>query len=94
MPRYEYHCQDNGQCMIVRHCQSESIRTWGELCQAASAEVGSTPADAVVEQRAQMPCTCGSDCSCHDDHHDDSHHHNHDHSPLQVHSPGATSEPE
>ncbi len=90
MPRYEYYCPQNGQSMIVRHCQSEAIRTWGELCQSASAEVGSTPVDAVVEQRAQMPCTCtcGSDCGCHDDHHDQKH----DHSQLPVHSPDAALE--
>ncbi len=80
MPRYEYFCPDNGQSFIVRHCQSESIRTWGELCKAASAEVGSTPGDALVEQRSQMPCTCASGCDCHDHHHD----HKHNHSQLPV----------
>ncbi len=73
MPRYEYFCPNNGQSLVVRHCQSESIHTWGELCQAASADVGSTPADAVVEQRSEMPCMCESGCDCCDDHHDHSH---------------------
>ncbi len=72
MPRYAYFCPDNGQSLIVRHCRSETVRTWGELCLAASAEVGSTPRDAVVEQRSQMPCTCAG-CDCHDDHHDPNH---------------------
>jgi len=63
--------------MIVRHCQSESIRTWGELGESASTGVGSTPVDALVELRKQIPCTCASGCDCqhhHDPKHDVSHH--------------------
>ncbi len=84
MPRYEYFCPNNGQSLIVRHCRSESIRTWGELCQAASAEVGSTPSDAVVEQRSQLPCTCASGCACCDGQHDRKHKHSHHHGHPSV----------
>lgn len=70
MPRYEYFCPDNGQSLVVRHGRSEAIHSWGELCQAASAEIGSTPGDAVVEQRSQAHSGCASGCDCHGDHHD------------------------
>jgi hypothetical protein len=83
MPRYEYFCPASGQSIIVRHCQSSSISTWGELCLAASTDVGSTPAEAAVEKRAQLPCTCGSNCGCHGDPHD------HDQGHLPILSPDA-----
>ena len=35
MPRYDYHCPDNGFIVEVRHGVNERIKTWGELCEKA-----------------------------------------------------------
>lgn len=67
---YDYYCRDNGQNLIVRHGQSEAIRTWGELCRAASTDVGSTSGDALAERRTQVHCTCTAGCH----HYDEQHH--------------------
>ena len=77
MPTYDYYCPENGRKVTVFHAMSVRIATWGELCQAASTDVGSTPADALVEQRAQMHSTCASGCHHHDDH--QHHHHKNNH---------------
>lgn len=48
MPTYDYRCESNGRTVEVRHGMSESIRTWGELCERARIEPGETPADSPV----------------------------------------------
>lgn len=50
MPTYDYRCDKNSQTVSVQHGMKESLRTWGELCQRAGLDVGSTPADASVER--------------------------------------------
>lgn len=50
MPSYDYRCPTNGQTFEVRHGMSENINTWGELCERAGVDLGSTPSDAPVER--------------------------------------------
>lgn len=51
MPRYDYHCPANGRTLEVRHGMSESVSTWGELCERAGLSAGDTPPDAPLERR-------------------------------------------
>lgn len=80
MPRYDYHCPANGKTAEVRHAMSESVSTWGELCERADLAVGDTPPDTPVERRigGAVPLTgrggetreaaasscCGPSCGC------------------------------
>lgn len=50
MPTYDYLCEANGQRVEVSHRMSESISTWGELCQRANIEPGETPTGAPVRK--------------------------------------------
>ncbi len=52
MPTYDYRCDTNGQVMEVSHRMSESLSTWGELCERTGANPGDTPADAPVQRLA------------------------------------------
>ena len=51
MPRYDYFCAANGRTVEVRHGMSETIATWGELCERAGHDPGDTPADAAIERK-------------------------------------------
>ena len=62
MPRYEYICPQNGVRLVVRHERAMVIRTWGELCRQASAELGATPPDAAVELIQRAACGCSAGC--------------------------------
>ena len=48
MPLYDYHCESNGIVIEVHHSMSESIKTWGELCEQSKHPIGDTPADTPV----------------------------------------------
>jgi len=50
MPTYDYFCEANGQRVEVSHKMSESISSWGDLCQRAHIEPGETPADTPVRK--------------------------------------------
>ena len=50
MPTYEYRCATNGHVIEVKHRMSESISTWGELCQLAEVALGDTEISAPVEK--------------------------------------------
>jgi hypothetical protein len=52
MPTYDYLCEANGQVVEVRHPMSDTLSTWGELCERAGLEAGDTPADAPVQRLA------------------------------------------
>lgn len=52
MPTYDYRCEANGQVVEVSHRMSETLRTWGELCEAAGRDLGDTPADTPVSRMA------------------------------------------
>lgn len=48
MPIYDYACESNGQTLEVLHRINDTVKTWGELCDKAGIEPGSTPLDAPV----------------------------------------------
>jgi hypothetical protein len=52
MPTYDYRCDTNGRIVEVNHRMSESLRTWGELCERNQMDLGDTPADAPVQRMA------------------------------------------
>ena len=52
MPTYDYRCDANGRVVEVSHRMSETLKTWGELCQRASVEPGDTPTDSPVHRLA------------------------------------------
>jgi len=52
MPTYDYRCDQNGQVLEVQHRMSESLSTWGELCERLGISPGDTPADASVHRLA------------------------------------------
>lgn len=52
MPTYDYYCAENGQTLEVRHRMSESIHTWGELCERVGISPGDTPVDVPVSRQA------------------------------------------
>ena len=79
MPYYDYFCDTNGRTLEVRHGISESVETWGELCERLGIEPGTTPADSPVERKLSgaIPLTgragdssssaeppCGPSCGC------------------------------
>lgn len=51
MPTYDYICPENGQELSVFHAMSVRIGTWGELCDLASVDAGTTNREAPVERR-------------------------------------------
>ena len=55
MPVYEYLCRDNGATVEVVHAMTESVDTWGRLCELAGCDPGSTPASAPVERMLFAP---------------------------------------
>jgi len=52
MPTYDYRCDTNGRTLEVNHRMSESLSTWGELCEHAGIEPADTPKDAPVHRLA------------------------------------------
>lgn len=72
MPMYDYRCEANNRVVEVRHCMSESMSTWGELCAKARIDPGDTPADAPVERLIAEGVCCGGG-------HGHSHDHGHSH---------------
>jgi hypothetical protein len=52
MPTYDYRCDTNGRVLEVNHRMSESLSTWGELCEHAGIEPAGTPIDAPVHRLA------------------------------------------
>ena len=50
MPTYDYFCPENRRTVAVMHGMSAEVRTWGEACERAGADPGSTSADAPVEK--------------------------------------------
>ena len=52
MPTYDYRCADNGRVLEVSHRMSETLATWGELCERAGMDPGDTPLDSPVTRLA------------------------------------------
>ena len=50
MPLYDYHCEANGVMVEVHHSMSLTVKTWGDLCEAAKMELGDTPPDTPVKR--------------------------------------------
>jgi hypothetical protein len=48
--RYDYQCEATGQVVEVEHKLSETISTWGELCERAGISPGDTPGDSPVRR--------------------------------------------
>ncbi len=55
MPLYDYVCPQNGRTVEVRHSLSETISTWGELCDRAGIEPEDTPTDTPVKRKITAP---------------------------------------
>jgi len=52
MPTYDYRCETNDKVVEVSHRMSESISTWGELCERAGIDLGDTPSNTPVKKLA------------------------------------------
>ena len=78
MPTYDYRCEANSRTVEVKHRISETVSTWGELCQLSGQDLGNTAADAPVRRLANggqvlrsgslgdsnaPPCSSGPCCS-------------------------------
>ena len=50
MPSYDYRCLANEQVVEVRHSMNEKLSTWGEVCNHAGIDLGTTSADSPVER--------------------------------------------
>ena len=50
MPTYDYFCPTNHQTVEVMHAMDTRVETWGELCERAGLDAGSTPPDAPVDR--------------------------------------------
>ena len=48
VPLYEYHCDNNGKTVFVRHGMTQTLRNWGEVCRLSGYEIGTTSAEAPV----------------------------------------------
>ncbi len=76
MPTYDYKCQANDRVVEVRHSISDTLTTWGELCEKAGIAPGDTALDAPVTRLATggqvvrsgslgdkaSPCQMGAPC--------------------------------
>jgi predicted nucleic acid-binding Zn ribbon protein len=75
MPTYDYFCDTNARKVEVSHKMSETIATWGELCEKSASEPGETPADTPVRRLisgaaiigstgsgSEPPCASGGGC--------------------------------
>ncbi len=78
MPIYEYRCDDNDITLEVSHPMSETLTTWGALCERTGHALGSTSPKAPIAKVISMPIThtsdapkgppigggCGPSCGC------------------------------
>lgn len=60
MPTYDYLCEANGQKVEVSHKMSETISSWGELCNRAGRALGDTPQDTPVKRLISGAAIIGS----------------------------------
>ena len=51
MPTYEYYYEENDCAIEVLHGMSETIKTWGELCELAGIDCGDIREDTPVERK-------------------------------------------
>ncbi len=50
MPRYDYHCDANGETVEVIHRISQRIESWGQVCTLAGIDPGATDPDSPVRK--------------------------------------------
>lgn len=50
MPRYDYHCDENGLTIEVVHGINDTVTNWGELCSRSGHDAGETDAQAPVRR--------------------------------------------
>ncbi|MEX0942236.1 MAG: zinc ribbon domain-containing protein [Pseudomonadales bacterium] len=50
MPRYDYHCDANGETVEVVHSINERMANWGQLCARAGIEPGDTDLSSEVRK--------------------------------------------
>ncbi len=50
MPWYEYTCEANGKTLEAMHAMDRTIKTWGELAEAAGEDPGDAPAQTPVQK--------------------------------------------
>lgn len=55
MPAYDYHCDENGLTVQVRHGLDIELTTWGEVCYAAQYPMGDTDFLAPVRRLVSAP---------------------------------------
>lgn len=55
MPLYDYFCPSNNEQVEVMHGMNQQVTTWGELCNLAKRDLGSTPVDAPVKRMLSVP---------------------------------------
>ena len=55
MPRYDYHCEENGWTVEVRHGINDKLKNWGEVCKLAEIDPGDTPRSTPVERLISAP---------------------------------------
>ena len=55
MPRYEYFCPENQQTVEVDHSMNEKLTTWGELCDRAKIDPGTTALDSPIKKQISAP---------------------------------------
>jgi hypothetical protein len=76
MPLYEYRRRDTGQLVEVRHRMSETLATWGEVCERTGQDLDGASPDLPVERVMSVPVPspgssagqdfqgCGMGCAC------------------------------
>ncbi|MGB3403383.1 MAG: zinc ribbon domain-containing protein [Microcoleaceae cyanobacterium] len=55
MPIYDYFCPSNNQTVEVMHSMSQTVQTWGDVCQLANCELEGTPENAPVRRLLSAP---------------------------------------
>jgi len=55
MPRYDYHCDANGETVEVVHSIHERLTTWAEVCEKAGLPPGDTDPLAPVRKVISVP---------------------------------------
>ena len=55
MPIYVYRCLDTNEVLEVFHPMSRTLSTWGELCEVAQCDPGTTAANAPVKRLITAP---------------------------------------
>lgn len=55
MPTYVYQCEANGSSVEIVHSMSESLETWGQLCELAGCDPGDTPIGSPVQRQIFAP---------------------------------------